>query len=180
MQCVAVCCNVSQCLMTLPCVCAISAVSTMVGVGRALAACCSVLQCVAVWCSVVQCVMTWVCAGAMVGVRKASPAPAVAHTKAAVEVVTRCVCRVVCCSGLQCVVVGCSVLERKQMPKRQWRWFSGVYVLQCVAMCCSVLWCVGQLIPKRKWRWLPGVYVLLSVLLPCDLGYQVCMSCRVF
>ena len=82
--------------MTLPCVCATSAVSTMVGVGRALSACWSVLKCAAVCCSVLQCLMTWVCAGAMVGGGKASAALAVAHTKAAVEVVTRCVCLAMC------------------------------------------------------------------------------------
>jgi len=164
--------------MTLPCVCATSAVSTMVGVGRALSACwsvlkcaavcCSVLQCAAVCCSVLQCLMTWVCAGAMVGGGKASAALAVAHTKAAVEVVTRCICLAVCCSVLQCVVVSCSVLERKQMPKRQWRWFSGVYVLQCVAVRCNVLQCVAVCWSGSSYQSGSGG------------GYQVCMSCHVF
>ena len=85
LQCVAVCCSVSQCVQ---CV-----VTTFVATDSAdvvttlqvcVALCCSALLCVAVCCNVLQCVA--LCCSVLQ-------------------------CVAVCCSVLQCVAVCCSVLQ---------------------------------------------------------------------
>ena len=96
LQCVAVSHDVAMCMRYLSCINYGGGRQGIISVLECVEVCCSVLQCAAVCCSVLQCLMTWVCAGAMVGGGKASAALAVAHTKAAVEVVTRCVCLAMC------------------------------------------------------------------------------------
>ena len=85
---------------------------------QGVAGCCSVLQCVAACCSVLQCVA-------------------------------------VCCSVLQCVAVRCSMMlcvavcvdscshvttVSTESPGSLWTWNKNL--VQCVAVCCSVLQCV--------------------------------------
>jgi len=56
-------------------------------------------------------------------------------------------CAAVCCSVLQCVAVGCSNLSRHLQNQNHQRQKClkpvGYFVLQCVAVCCSVLQCVA-------------------------------------
>jgi len=92
MQCGAVCCSVSQCVVfcgvpDVKWMCASSALDLFLW--------CSVLQCVAVCCSVLQCVA--VCCGVL------------HHIVGCCSVVQR--VAVCCCSVLQCVAQLCSVLQ---------------------------------------------------------------------
>jgi len=61
-----------------------------------------------------------------------------------------------CCSVLQCVAVCCSVLR---IPRSLLPLVSPLFVLQCVAACCSALQCVAV-----RCRALPCVAVCCSVL----------------
>jgi len=81
LQCVAVCCSVSQCDAV--CCSVLQCVAVCGSVLQCVAVCCSVLQCVAVWCSVLQCVAvccimlkcaTWMPAAARVHVMQVTAA----------------------------------------------------------------------------------------------------------
>jgi len=158
LECVEVCCSVLQCAAVCCSVLQCAAVSDDVGMCRGYGGggqgisgasgstyqsssgggyqvymSCCMLQRVAVCCSELQCV------------------GAEANAKAAMEVVLRCVCVAVCCSALQCVAVCCSVLERQFIPKRQWRWLPGVYVLPSVLMSCAQFHCVASLTHAKRY-----------------------------
>jgi len=121
--------NTKKCLSQV--ISLISSVAVRCSVLQCVAGCCSVLQCVAVCCSVLQCVA-------------------------------------VCCSVLQCVAVCCSIMQcvalsttlqhkihqtvcllshlshNKSHDDSRETLFGVALMLQCVAVCCSVLQCVKR------------------------------------
>jgi len=119
LQYVAVCCSVLQCD----------------------AVCCNVLQYIAVYCSVYQCVA--VCCSVQQCAAVCSSVQDVA----------------VCCSVYQCVAVCCNVIQYFTVccsAEKNYNWLSGLVsrswpplsshcMLQCVAVCSSVLLCVAAL-----------------------------------
>jgi len=114
-QCVAVWCNVVQCVAVCwwPCRCCAWTA------GRATV-CCSVLQYVAVWCRVLQ----------SVAVHYSVLQCVEDHVNVVLGEQVERYCVAVCCSVLQCAAVRCSVLQCVAVC---------CSVLQCVAVCCSVL-----------------------------------------
>jgi len=120
-----------------------------------VAVCCSVLQCVAVCCSVLQCVA--VCCSVLCYTW--DPGPSLLHTTRLSPVGSWYVCMYV----LQCGVLQCDAV--------------GESVLQCVAVCCSVLCCTWDSGPSFLHTtrlspvdsWFVCIYVC---------GYIICITCR--
>jgi len=134
-QCVALCCSVVQCVDVAGCN-TLQHTATHCNTLRH-AVCCSVLQCVA---------MLQGATGAI------SASNNGVHNKVTSAVCCSVLQRVaVCCSVLQCAAVCCNVLvcvavchrHNQRLYPRRWHRSHASTMLQCVAVCCSVLQCVA-------------------------------------
>jgi len=154
LQCVAMCCNVLQCVAphrplkdasfivahatkeAVLCCSVLQCVAACCSVLERVAVCCSMLQCVAMYYSVLQCAT--VCCSVLQCVASHRPRKDVSHSRIADKYIKKKVIilaqttkeAVLCCSVLQCVTMCCSVL-------------------QCAAVCCSVL---QRVAPHRPYK----------------------------
>jgi len=137
LQCVAVCCSVLRCvavccsvlLRVAVCCSVLQRVAVYCSVEQCGAVCCGMLWCVAAYCSVLQRVASW-CSMLQ------RAADNLVHIRS-VCVAVRCSVLQRVCSLLQCVASCCSMLQTIN-------WYTSIScVLQCLAVCCSVLQCVA-------------------------------------